>query len=101
MEMTRYLGVRAMAALLLASIAAGPALAQKDGRHPQGLSLGQSGKHVDPRVGDLFHRRADDGSLQQPRHVQAGRAEEQLQSIVPDLATSWSWSEDGMHLTFA
>ena len=23
-----------------------------------------------------------------------------LQSIVPDLATSWSWSEDGMHLTF-
>jgi peptide/nickel transport system substrate-binding protein len=23
-----------------------------------------------------------------------------LQSIVPDLATRWSWSEDGMHLTF-
>src|SRR5262249_33861820 len=23
-----------------------------------------------------------------------------LQSIVPDLATSWSWSEDGMELTF-
>ena len=23
------------------------------------------------------------------------------QSIVPDLATRWSWSEDGMHLTFA
>ena len=24
-----------------------------------------------------------------------------VQSIVPDLATGWSWSEDGMHLTFA
>jgi peptide/nickel transport system substrate-binding protein len=24
-----------------------------------------------------------------------------LKSIVPDLATRWSWSEDGMHLTFA
>src|SRR5271166_6005134 len=23
-----------------------------------------------------------------------------LQSIVPDLATGWSWSEDGMQLTF-
>jgi peptide/nickel transport system substrate-binding protein len=23
-----------------------------------------------------------------------------MQSIVPDLATHWSWSEDGMHLTF-
>ena len=23
-----------------------------------------------------------------------------LQSIVPDLATSWSWSEDGTELTF-
>src|SRR6266436_10118954 len=23
-----------------------------------------------------------------------------VQSIVPDLATGWSWSEDGMHLTF-
>ena len=23
-----------------------------------------------------------------------------LQSIVPDLATHWPWSEDGMHLTF-
>jgi ABC-type oligopeptide transport system substrate-binding subunit len=23
-----------------------------------------------------------------------------LQSIVPDLATSWSWSEDGIELTF-
>src|SRR5215471_2700580 len=24
-----------------------------------------------------------------------------LKSIVPDLATRWSWSEDGLHLTFA
>jgi peptide/nickel transport system substrate-binding protein len=23
-----------------------------------------------------------------------------LQSIVPDLATSWSWSEDGIELSF-
>ena len=23
-----------------------------------------------------------------------------LQSVAPDLATRWSWSEDGMHLTF-
>ena len=27
-------------------------------------------------------------------------AQNSLQSIIPDLATSWSWSEDGTRLTF-
>src|SRR5208282_5507015 len=27
-------------------------------------------------------------------------AQSSLQTIVPDLATSWSWSEDGIELTF-
>src|SRR5260370_35881112 len=27
-------------------------------------------------------------------------AQNSLASIVPDLATGWSWSEDGTHLTF-
>src|SRR5215468_5547304 len=27
-------------------------------------------------------------------------AQTSLQTIVPDLATSWSWSEDGLELTF-
>ena len=99
--MTRYLGVRAMAALLLASIAAGPALAQKTGGilrvyhwdSPASMSIHEEATYstVVPMMGvfnNLVMYKQDE-----PKNS--------LQSIVPDLATSWSWSEDGTHLTFA
>jgi hypothetical protein len=36
-------------------------------------------------------------SRQPPEHIRVFN----LQSITPDLATRWWWSEDGTHLTFA
>ena len=44
---------------------------------------------------------ARDGGVQQPRHVRpARRRRTACDSIVPDLATEWRWSEDGKELTF-
>jgi hypothetical protein len=61
-------------------------------RDPQILSSRQPCEHVDPRGGDDLDRGADNGSLQQPRVVQAGRKAKS--------AESWSWDEDHARLTF-
>ena len=52
-----------VSAVVSASLAAGTASAQKSGG-AEGASSGQPGQHVDPRGGDVFHCRADDGGLQ-------------------------------------
>jgi len=44
---------------------------------------------------NVRRRGADDGGVQQPRPVRPARKAEQLDSIVPDLAKSWSWNEEG------
>ena len=62
--------------------------------------LATARQHVDPRGSDDLDRRADDGGVQQPRHVRPAQPQNSLDSIVPDLAESWSWSEDGKTLTF-
>src|ERR1700730_13309201 len=72
----------------------------KIGGRPQGLFLRQPGQHVDPRGGNDRRRGPDDGGLQQPRDVQTDVPQSGLQSIVPDLATDWSWDEDKTQLTF-
>src|SRR5208283_4979002 len=61
----------------------------------------QPAEHVDPRGSDASLAGADDGGVQQnlvmfDQHVK----QNSLQSIVPDLATSWSWNEEGTELTF-
>src|SRR6266566_4776069 len=99
--MKRYLGAFAMAGPLLAVlIAAGPAVAQKSGGilrvpffdSPASVSLHEESTFaaLRPMMGvfnNLVMYKQD-----VPQNTQ--------QSIVPDLATGWSWSEDGTELTF-
>ena len=93
---------RGRAALLVAMTA---------GRHgvgPEGRAASCRHVHPDSPASMSIHeeatvvgRAADDGGVQQPRHVRPARASRTAsQSIVPDLATGWSWNEDGTELTF-
>ena len=98
--MMRYLGAFAMAAPLLVVVAAEPALAQKSGGilkmyspdSPASMSIHEEATFVaeGPMMGVfnnlvMFDQHAKQNSLG---------------SIVPDLATGWSWNEDGTDLTF-
>ena len=97
----RQSGARSLLMAMRSACCAEPALAQKPGGILKILAFRQPGQHVDPRGGDARGRAADDGRLQQPRHVRPARRRKTAStSIVPDLATSWAWSEDGKELTF-
>src|SRR4051812_28547222 len=87
-------------ALLIALIIADPALAQKAGGilkisffdSPASMSLHEeaTGSALRPMMGvfnNLVIYRQDE-------------AQNRPDTIVPDLATGWSWSEDGKQLTF-
>jgi peptide/nickel transport system substrate-binding protein len=99
--MKRGLRLFALAATLFAALsAAGTAAAQKRGGilktydidSPGGMSILEEATIVarGPMMG-VFNN-----LIMFDQHV----AQESLNSIVPDLATSWSWSEDGTELTF-
>src|SRR5215475_538314 len=103
MEVQMTTGCRALAilsALLVASLAAGTALAQKSGgilkvHHqdsPASMSIIEEATYstVVPMMGvfnNLVMYKQDE-------------PQNSMKSIVPELATSWSWSEDGTELTF-
>jgi len=90
----------AAAAALIALAVGGPALAQKSGgilrfQHfdsPASMSILEesTGATERPMMG-VFNN-----LVLYDQHV----AQNSLQSIVPDLATKWEWSEDGRELTF-
>jgi peptide/nickel transport system substrate-binding protein len=90
----------AAAAAVMTLIAAGPALAQKPGgilkmQHwdsPASMSIHEEATYsvVVPMMGVFNNLVIYD------QHV----AQNSLNSIVPDLAESWAWSEDGKDLTF-
>jgi peptide/nickel transport system substrate-binding protein len=87
-------------ALLIALAAGNPALAQK-----QGGVLRLS--HFDSPASMSILEESTRAAEQPMMHVfnnlvmyKQDVAQTSLQSIVPDLATSWSWSEDGTELTF-
>ena len=96
-SLTRCLGLAAAAAFILAS---NPLLAQKSGGV---LKI----EHMDTPPSASIHEEAT-FSVVMPfmalfnnlvifdQHV----ARNSLDSVVPDLATSWSWDEDGVQLTF-
>jgi peptide/nickel transport system substrate-binding protein len=99
--MKRHRGVSATAAALLVGVAlAAPASAQK-----QGGVLRMS--HFDSPASMSPHEEAT-AAVNRPmmgvfnnlvlydQHV----AQNSMQSIVPELATGWSWSEDATELTF-
>jgi peptide/nickel transport system substrate-binding protein len=96
----RYLGGLAMAApLLVGSFVAGPALAQKPGGilkmyspdSPASMSIHEEATVFaeGPMMGVFNNLVIFD------QHV----PQNSLASIVPDLATGWSWSEEGTELT--
>ena len=87
-------------ALLAVMAAGGPALAQKAGGilklshrdSPASMSILEesTGATLQPMMG-VFNN-----LVMYDQHI----AQSSLETIVPDLATSWSWSEDGTELTF-
>src|SRR6266566_9406614 len=86
--------------LLLVLTAAGPAWAQK----PGGILKMQ---HWDSPASMSIHEEATYsvvvpmmGVMNNLVMFKQDMAQNTLQSIVPDLAESWSWSEDGLELTF-
>jgi peptide/nickel transport system substrate-binding protein len=97
--MIRCLGAVAMAAPLLAAVATAPALAQKLGGilrmyspdSPASMSIREEATFVaeGPMMG-VFNN-----LVMFDQHVK----QNSLDSIVPDLATGWSWNEDGSELT--
>ena len=99
--MRQHLGAFAIAApLFVAMAAAGPAVAQKAGGilsiyhrdSPASMSI-----HEEATISTVAPMMAVFNNLAiYDQHV----PQNSLQSIVPELAASWSWSEDGMQLQF-
>ena len=99
--MKRYSGALVVAALLLAALAAAePACAQKQGGvmkmghfdSPASMSpLEESTVAVNRPMSGVFNN-----LVMYKQDV----AQNSPQSIVPDLATGWSWNEEGTELTF-
>src|SRR6202047_3909669 len=91
--------VLAAAALLTTISGSGPAAAQKSGGilkisvfdNPASMSLHEeaTGAALRPMMG-VFNN-----LVMYDQHV----AQNSMQSIIPDLAESWAWSEDGKDLT--
>src|SRR5258708_24614108 len=98
--MMRYLEAFAMAAPLLVAVAAEAAIAQKAGGilkmyspdSPASMSIHEEATFVaeGPMMGVFTNLVMFDQQVKQ----------NSLDSIVPDLATAWSWNEDGTELTF-
>src|SRR3954454_9052836 len=100
-QMTSWLRALAVSgALTVAALTAGPVLAQKPGgvlkvHHqdsPASMSIHEEATYstVVPMMGvynNLIMYKQDE-------------PQNSMKSIVPDLATGWSWSEDGTELTF-
>src|SRR5437016_9552991 len=97
--MRRYLG-SLIAALLTASLGAGPALAQKQGgilRLPLITSPASMSIHEESTIAALGPMMGVFNNLVMfDQHVR----QNSLASIIPDLAVSWNASEDGAALTF-
>src|SRR5689334_25323799 len=90
----------ATTALLSATLAAAPAPAEKSGgvlRIPMGTSPASMSIHEESTIATLGPMMGVFNNLVMfDQHV----PQNSLNSIVPDLASSWSWSEDGKELTF-
>jgi peptide/nickel transport system substrate-binding protein len=98
--MTRYLRVCALATPLLAALATEPALAQKQGGILRQYMIDSPASMSIHEEATVFAERPMMGVFNNlvlfDQHVKQNT----LGSVMPDLATSWSWSEDGTELTF-
>src|SRR5262249_9354777 len=86
--------------LLAGLLMSAPALAEKPGgvlRMPMGTSPASMSIHEESTIATLGPMMGVVNNLVMfDQHV----PQNSLESIVPDLALSWSWSEDGKELTF-
>src|SRR5262252_9668938 len=98
--MTGHVRLAVVTALLVELFAGGPALAQKPGGilktsnfdSPASMSM------LEEATGAA--NRPMKGVFNNLVMFKQDVAQTSLQSIVPDLATAWSWNEDGTELTF-
>ena len=97
--MKRYLTAFAMAASLLVALAAEPALAQKPGGILKMYSLDSPASMSIHEEITFFAEGPMMGVFNNLVMFDQHVRQSSLQSIVPDLATSWSWSEEGTELT--
>src|SRR5437870_12377409 len=97
--MRRYLG-SLIVALLIAGLGSGPAGAQKQGgilRMPLITSPASMSIHEESTIATLGPMM---GVFNNLLMFDQHEPQNSLDKIVPDLATSWAWSEDGRELTF-
>ena len=86
--------------VVLALAPLGPAAAQKPGGVLRSLVLRQPGHHVDPRGITIAGQGPMMGVFNNLVMYDQSVPQSGLKSIVPDLASEWSWDEAGTSLTF-
>ena len=86
--------------LLVALLATTPASAQKAGGILKMYTVDSPASMSILEEGTVFAERPMMGVFNNLVMYDQHFKQNSLQSIVPDLATSWSWSEDGTELTF-
>jgi peptide/nickel transport system substrate-binding protein len=92
--------IAAMAVVLVASVGGGAALAQKQGgvlRLPLITSPASMSIHEESTIATLGPMM---GVFNNLAMFDQQKRQNTIDGIVPDLAASWSWSEDGKELTF-
>jgi ABC-type transport system substrate-binding protein len=100
-DMTRSLGRIAMVGVLLGVIFGSAApLAQKQGRVLRVHALDSPPSLSMLEEADAVPARATMGLFNNLVMFDQHAKQNNMQSIIPDLATGWSWSEDGTQLTF-
>ena len=97
--MTVKLGV-ATVSILVFAISAGPALAQKQGGILKTYDPDSPGGMSILEEATVFARGPMSGVFNNLIMFDQHVPQNSLQSIVPDLATSWAWDEEGTELTF-
>src|SRR5712691_3320391 len=98
--MTRNLRASATVGGLLAGMfAAGAAVAQHSGGILKVYSLDSPASMSIHEEATVFAQRPMMGVFNNLVMFKQDVPQNSLQSVVPDLATSWSWSEDGTELT--
>ena len=90
----------AIPAVLIADSRRRAGAGPKARRRSQALAFRQPGEHVAPRGIDGAALRPMMGVFNNLVMYEQDVAQNSLQSIVPDLATGWSWNEEGTELTF-
>src|SRR5215468_3990089 len=100
MEIKHLQTIVAIGALMTMMTAADAALAQKQGGVLTAYSLDSPASMSIHEEATVFAQRPMMGVFNNLVIFKQDVPQNSLQSVVPDLATGWSWNEDGTELTF-